>query len=510
MHALSWGGATPVFCDVDPDTHLLDPEEVEALITPRTTGILGVHLWGLPCDGDRLSAIARRHGVPLLFDGAHAFGAARGAGYVPEGAATVFSFHATKIVNACEGGAVLTDDDVLAERLRAGRSFGFTGVDCVSALGINAKMSEAAAAMGLTSLESFETFAAANRRNYAAYVDGLRDLPGVSVRAPERMADTTHHYVVVEIDAASARFTRDQAVRVTGRRGRSGAALLPPGLPSNGAVSVAAVAEAAAEDRVAVHEGAATADRHRGRARRRRRHLRRPAARVASRGGDRRSARARRLRRRPEGMTPDISVIVVTYNHARFIGEALAGVFGQQLHSHVEVIVSDDASTDGTLDLVARIAAANGPPVRIIRSAHNLNSNIVTVRAIAAARGRYVAIMDGDDFWTAPDKLARQQRFLERHPDCAVCFHDQIDTDENGRPLAVAVAHRDVSEWTASTTSWSATTCPGRRRCSAAPRCRRCRRGSRAPLRRLGAAHRRCAARAHRPNPGGARRLPSP
>ncbi len=219
VHALSWGGATPVFCDIDPETHLLNPDEVAALVTPRTTGILAVHLWGRLCDVARLSAIARRHRLPLLLDAAHAFGAPSGHGFAPEGTATVFSFHATKIVNAFEGGAVLTDDVALAERLRAARTFGFADVDRVVGLGTNAKMSEAAAAMGLTSLESLESFVAANRRNYAAYVEGLEGLPGIRLSTIEAMAPTTMHYVVVDVDAAAAGFTRDQAVHVLAAEG---------------------------------------------------------------------------------------------------------------------------------------------------------------------------------------------------------------------------------------------------------------------------------------------------
>ncbi len=147
-------------------------------------------------------------------------------------------------------------------------------------------------------------------------------------------------------------------------------------------------------------------------------------------------------------MTPDVTVIVVTYNHAPFITDALAGVFAQQLAGAIEVIVSDDASTDGTLDVVARVAASRGRSVQVIRSVRNLNSNVVTVRAIEAARGQHVAIMDGDDVWTASDKLQRQREFLRRYADCAVCFHDQTVIDVHGRPLDEATPHGDVPEWT--------------------------------------------------------------
>ena len=220
VHALAWSGITPVFCDIDPVTHLLDPGHVETLVTNRTTGILAVHMWGQDSNTEQLCAIADRHHLALIFDAAHAFGCrGRGGKIGGRGNAEIFSFHATKIVNAFEGGAVVTNDATLANRLRLFRSFGFAGPDRVESLGVNAKMSEASAAMGLTSVESLEEFAAVNRRNYIRYFDGLRQLPGVTIRAPELLSDTTLHYVVVEIDGVAAGFDRDLALRVLSAEG---------------------------------------------------------------------------------------------------------------------------------------------------------------------------------------------------------------------------------------------------------------------------------------------------
>src|SRR4030095_7100920 len=146
---------TPVFCDVDPETHNLDPGRVEELITPRTTGIIGVHLWGRPCDVDGLAEVARRHNLALLFDAAHAFACTSGGRMIGSfGDAEVFSFHATKFFNTFEGGAITTNDDELASRMRLMKNFGFAGYDNVIYIGTNGKMSEVCAAMGLTSLEN--------------------------------------------------------------------------------------------------------------------------------------------------------------------------------------------------------------------------------------------------------------------------------------------------------------------------------------------------------------------
>jgi dTDP-4-amino-4,6-dideoxygalactose transaminase len=224
-HALRWQGITPVFCDIDPLTHTIDPACVERLITPRTTGILGVHLWGRGCDAAALEEIAARRGLALLLDAAHAIGCShRGRMIGAFGDAEVLSFHATKVLNAFEGGAIVTNNATLAERLRLMRNFGFADIDLVVCVGTNGKMSEAAAAMGLTSLDSLERFVAVNRRNHELYGQLLGDIPGVSLVRYDPRERANWHYVVVEIDAAAAGMHRDrvlealQAERVMARR----------------------------------------------------------------------------------------------------------------------------------------------------------------------------------------------------------------------------------------------------------------------------------------------------
>lgn len=214
-HALKWQEITPVFCDVDPVTHNIDPGRVGALITPRTSGIVGVHLWGRACNAEALAEVARRHGLVLLFDAAHAFGCThRGRTVGGLGAAEVFSFHATKFLNALEGGAVATDDDELAERVRLMRNFGFHGDDNVIYVGTNGKMCEAAAAMGLTSLESLEEFRATNERNYREYRTRLKSLPGFRLLEYDENEKHNYRYIVVEIDRSEAGLGRDQVMSV--------------------------------------------------------------------------------------------------------------------------------------------------------------------------------------------------------------------------------------------------------------------------------------------------------
>jgi dTDP-4-amino-4,6-dideoxygalactose transaminase len=214
-HALAWHGLRPVFCDVDPSTQTLDPQHVAHRIGDRTAAILGVHLWGRPCDVEALSAIAHERGIPILFDAAHALGATyHGKSIGGFGACEIFSFHATKFVHCAEGGAVTTNDDRLAEQIRLLRNFGFAGQDRVAAVGINAKMSELSAAVGLTSLDNMGTIVAVNRQNYDAYRRSLRSIAGIELLPYDASEKSNYQYVVVEIDAQHAGLSRDDMVAV--------------------------------------------------------------------------------------------------------------------------------------------------------------------------------------------------------------------------------------------------------------------------------------------------------
>lgn len=211
-HALYWQDITPVFADIDPRTHNLDPDAVRRMITPRTTGIIGVHLWGRAAPVDELQAIADKHNLKLMFDAAHAFGSTcKGQMIGRFGACEVLSFHATKAFNTMEGGAVVTNDDELAEAMRLMRNFGFAGYDNVIHPGTNGKMVEVCAAMGLTNLDDLEDVFASNRRNHATYKAALNGVPGIQVLDYGTNERNSHHYVVAEIDERCGA-TRDEIV----------------------------------------------------------------------------------------------------------------------------------------------------------------------------------------------------------------------------------------------------------------------------------------------------------
>lgn len=213
-HALQWQEITPVFADIDRDTHCLDPQSVEAMITPRTSGIIGVHVWGRPCPIGELADIAKRRGLKLVFDAAHAFACSSGGRMIGSfGEAEVFSFHATKVMNTFEGGAIVTNDDALAEKLRLMQNFGFAGYDRVIYIGINAKMSEVSAAMGLANLEQLDAVIARNRENYGVYRNELSAIPELRLLSYDERNRNNYHYAVATVEEESS-LTRDELVEV--------------------------------------------------------------------------------------------------------------------------------------------------------------------------------------------------------------------------------------------------------------------------------------------------------
>ncbi|PQV63689.1 dTDP-4-amino-4,6-dideoxygalactose transaminase [Abditibacterium utsteinense] len=214
-HALQWQQITPVFCDINPQTHLIDSSKVEQMITPRTTGIIGVHLWGRGCDVESLTQIAHQYKLKLMFDAAHAFACSyKGQMIGSFGDAEVFSFHGTKFFNSLEGGAVLTNNDELASKIRLMKNFGFEGYDTVGYIGTNGKMNEVSAAMGLTSLESLEEFVSVNRNNYHQYQEELKGINGIKIITYDESEQCNYQYIVLEINEAETILSRDELIEV--------------------------------------------------------------------------------------------------------------------------------------------------------------------------------------------------------------------------------------------------------------------------------------------------------
>ena len=209
-HALSWSGITPIFCDVDPRTLCIDAAAAERALTPQTTGILAVHVYGTPCDVDGLQGLADRHRLRLIYDAAHAFGATvQGRGIGTFGDVTMFSFHATKLFHTAEGGALACADHALKARIDDLRNFGIHGPDAVDAIGLNGKMTELQAALGLCVFEQLGEELQKRRRLIARYRDRVANLTGITWAAGSDAGESSCQYAVIRVDAAAFGCARD-------------------------------------------------------------------------------------------------------------------------------------------------------------------------------------------------------------------------------------------------------------------------------------------------------------
>lgn len=214
-HSLMWQGITPVFCDIKENSFNIDPEKVVKLITPKTTGIIGVHVWGIPCDISALDNISKHYKLKLMFDAAHAFGNSYNNYQIGNfGELEVFSFHATKFVNSFEGGVITTNNDDLAEKIRLMRNFGFKGFDNVIYLGTNGKMNEISAAMGLTSLEFMDEIIEKNKNNYFYYKKYLSDIKGLKMMIYPELYNGNYQYIVIQINENEFGISRDLLVDI--------------------------------------------------------------------------------------------------------------------------------------------------------------------------------------------------------------------------------------------------------------------------------------------------------
>ncbi len=209
-HCIAWNGLKPVFCDIEPETMTIDADKIEALITPNTSAILGVHVYGFPCDVEKIQKIADKHNLKVIYDAAHAFSTEiNGVGIGNFGDITMFSFHATKLYNTIEGGALTFKDSNLERRIYNLRNFGIESEEVVGEVGTNGKLNELQAAWGLLTLKLYKEEQEKRKKVKAVYDSGLANVKGI--RLPKMPSDTTNSYqyypIVVEEDYP---LTRDE------------------------------------------------------------------------------------------------------------------------------------------------------------------------------------------------------------------------------------------------------------------------------------------------------------
>ena len=210
-HALWWNGIKPVFVDIDPSTGNIDPQKIEAAITPRTTAILPVHVYGKPCDTEAIQAIADKYGLKVIYDAAHAFGVeVNGESLLNAGDMSTLSFHATKVFNTIEGGAMVMHDEKTKQRIDYLKNFGFANEIEVVGPGINSKMDEIRSAYGLLNLKQVDAAIAARQKVAVAYRKALRNVDGISFWDDMPGVRHTYSYFPIFIDVEKYGMTRDE------------------------------------------------------------------------------------------------------------------------------------------------------------------------------------------------------------------------------------------------------------------------------------------------------------
>lgn len=224
-HSLLWNGIKPVFVDIDPNTCNLDPDKIEAAITENTTAIMPVHCYGIPCDVEKIQAIAEKHNLKVIYDAAHTFGVKiNGKSILEYGDMSTLSFHATKVYNTLEGGALVVRSAEMKQKIDFLKNFGFAGETTVLAPGINSKMDEVRAAYGLLNLKQVDKAIAARKVISDMYREGLKDIEGVRLLAGPQGVRNNYSYFPIFIDEKKFGMSRDalyfklQEENIYGRR----------------------------------------------------------------------------------------------------------------------------------------------------------------------------------------------------------------------------------------------------------------------------------------------------
>ncbi|MBR3643766.1 MAG: DegT/DnrJ/EryC1/StrS family aminotransferase [Parasporobacterium sp.] len=208
-HAIVRNGLKPVFCDIKEDDYTMDPDKIEALITPKTSAIVPVHVYGMPCDVEKIGQIAKKHNLKVIYDAAHAFGVeVNGKGIGSYGDASMYSFHATKVYHSIEGGAIATKDPAIADRLTRLRDFGIRDEEIVDEIGPNAKMNEFCAAMGLCNLRHLDGEIEKRKAVFEHYTALLQGIPGIHLCPAQPGVRSNFAYYPVVFDGY--RHTRDE------------------------------------------------------------------------------------------------------------------------------------------------------------------------------------------------------------------------------------------------------------------------------------------------------------
>lgn len=434
-HSLVWNRLEPVFADVDPATGNLDPRRVAERVGPRTSAILAVHLYGTPCDVAGLQEVADRHGLRLVFDAAHAVGTTLpGDGGVDGGIGacgdlSAFSLHSTKLVHSAEGGVVTCRDPAVLRRVELLRNFGIAGEEPATLVGLNGKLSEIHAALGLAVLDALAGEQARRRELAELYREELADLPGIEILAP-RPGSGALGYFALRIDEAACGASRDAVHQHLRERQIFARRYFYPlcsdlapyrDLPSARPEELPEAHSFAREVLCLPFHGAID-----GAAARRVSAAIREATGAAG-SGVPKTAAALPARRPGSAPRPRVSVTMPAYCNAAHIERAIDSVLAQSF-ADLELIVVDDGSHDDTLERVRRY---DDPRLVVVEQEHQGGAE-ATNAALAVARGDWIALFAADDE-CHPERLERQLRFALAE-DAAAVFSWVDFIDDAGAP----------------------------------------------------------------------------
>lgn len=429
-HVVCYRRAKPVFVDIDPDTLNISLEDVARKITPKTRAVMVVHFGGLPVDVRGLREVVGSN-VPIIEDCAHAAGARYYEKRVgSEGNLSCFSFHAVKNLAMGDGGALIMNRASDCERVQRLRWMGidrttwdrskndhrYTWKYDVPEIGYKCHMNDLSAAVGLVQLQKLDTLNERRRQIAKMYHDALEGVVGLPPEEPDGFQSSCHIFFIKtnRRDALAAHLAdcgvstsvhyhplhqyecygaKQQSLPVAESVSRE--ILTLPLFPD---MTESEVTQVVTHIRQFFGLGSG-----------------------ASPSPHRRSTVAPHRECQKK-----VSVLMVTYNQRQFVAQALQSAVQQETDFDYEIVVGDDWSTDGTREIIHRLQSEHGDKIRILHTSHHLGMHQNMIRTYEACRGQYLAILEGDDYWTSPHKLQRQVDFLDNHEECVTCFHNAI------------------------------------------------------------------------------------
>lgn len=416
-HAIVQAGLTPVFCDIDPNTYVIDANKIESLITDKTCAIVAVHVYGHFCDVKRIEIIAKKYNLKVIYDAAHAFGEKiYDKSIASYGNITMFSFHATKVFNTIEGGALCYNDESLKEKIEIFKNFGIKNAEEIDIVGINAKMNEFSAAMGLCNLKIVDKEIMKRKKIVLKYLKLLKDCNGIQlpVYGDDDGEFRNYSYFPILIDKSKCGFSRDdlfeylKSKNILVRKyffplitelkcyeGNYDSKNTPIALdisnkiltlPLYGSLSLEKVSFICSTILEYVYKKSIMID-----------------------------------------------VYMITYNHKKYIEQAIDSILKQKINVKYRILIADDCSTDGTVDILKKYKRKYPELINLYLRDRNVGMRENARLLRQELQAPYIASLEGDDYWINDQKLQIQYDFLKSHEEYSAYASSVYIIDKNNQ-----------------------------------------------------------------------------